>query len=45
MAQFNKFGHFDMRKGTVLFAITGEIPDAVLSHRFAHEHASLNAAA
>lgn len=27
----------------MLFAITGEVPDAVLSHRFGHERASLNA--
>jgi hypothetical protein len=27
----------------VLFAITGEVPDVVLSHRFRHEHASFNA--
>jgi hypothetical protein len=33
-----------MRKGPMLFAVTGEIPDVVLSHRFGHEHASFNAA-
>jgi hypothetical protein len=43
MAEFNQLRHLKMRQRAVLFAITGEVPDVLLSRRFGHEHASLKA--